>query len=465
MCSVSSSLNKIPAKEVSLRGRIHLPTICLLILLILVLASSAVFSSPNVSATTLPNGMRVIVREEHTVNLTAVDIWVKAGSVYETPDKNGVAHLVEHMIFKATKKYGPGQIDREIEGLGAELNGGTSKDWVHFYTTVASEYLPIALDALADAIINAQFRSEDIEKERQVVLDEIARAENNPSQRAFNLFSQVAFSVHPYSLPPTGSRDSVSTLTRDDLISFYERYYRPENICVVIVGDVMQTEAVELVKKAFSGFEGKKRPMESDFLPPTEPPPTGTKVRHFKSLNDKTYVVVGYQAPSASEFSDACALDVILAVLGDTYRGRISSALNAKGIQFSSISTDFITQRYPTTFSVCIATQAGQTNAIISALLSEFQRLGKDPLSIAELTHAKRLVEGSDLFEQETVSGQARALGLYATVASFDLALKYEETVRNITAAEIMSVARKYFTNGKCYVAVISNQSGEQDDR
>ncbi|MGB9586745.1 MAG: M16 family metallopeptidase [Armatimonadota bacterium] len=447
-----------------MRGRIHPLIICLPALLILILASSAVFSSSNVLATTLPNGMKVIVREEHAVNLAAVDIWVKAGSVCETPDKNGVAHLVEHMIFKATKKYGPGQIDKEIEGLGAELNGGTSKDWVHFYTTVASEYLSIALDALADAVVNAQFRPEDIEKERQVVLDEIARAENNPSQRAFNLFSQVAFSVHPYSLPPTGSRDSVSRLTREDLISFYRRYYRPENTCVVIVGDVSQETALELVKKAFSGFEGRGRPTEADSVPPTEPPPAGTKVRHFKSLNGKTYVVVGYQAPPASEFSDACALDVILAVLGDTYRGRIASALNAKGIQFSSINTDFITQRYPTTFSVCVATQDRDTNAIISAILSELQRLSKEPLSTAELTHGKRMVEGSDLFEQETVSGQARALGLYATVASFDLALKYGETVRNITAVDIMSVAKKYFTNGNCYVAVISNQLGEQND-
>jgi zinc protease len=416
--------------------------------------------SAEVFVTTLANGMKVIIKENHSINLAAVDVWVKAGSVNESPDKNGVAHFVEHMIFKATKKYGPGQIDREIEGLGAELNGGTSKDWVHFYTTVASEYLPVVLDALADAIINAQFRPEDIEKERQVILDEIARAENNPSQRAFDLFSQVAFSIHPYRLSPVGSRESVSKLTRDDLLTFYNRYYTPENTCVVIVGDVEYEVALELVKKAFAGFQSRSQTAESSLPFASEPTPGGTKVRHFPSLNGKTYVVVGYPAPPVSEFIDACTLDVILALFGDTHRGRISSALNAQGISFSIISTDFIAQRYPTTFSVCVGINKGDTSAVISAILSEFRRLTQELVSDGELAHAKRVVEGSDLFEQETVSGQARALGLYESVASYDLALKYGETVRSITTERLMAVAKKYFASNDCYIAVISNDLG-----
>jgi len=415
----------------------------------------------SVFATTLPSGLRVIIRESHAINLAAVDIYVRAGSVNESAANSGVSHFVEHMIFKATERYGPGQIDREIEGLGAELNGGTSKDWVHFYTTVASEYLPAALDAVADAIVNAQFRPEDIEKERQVILDEIARAESNPSQRTFNLFSQAAFTVHPYRLPPMGARESISGLTRNDLLAYYRQHYRPGNACVVIVGDVVTSDALAVVQRAFKAF-GAAQTSAQPGSPPAEPPLTSARVRRFRSLTDKAYVVLGYHAAPALDLKEVCALDVILALLGDTHRGRISAALNANGTQFSTVTTDFVTQRHPTTFSVLVSVGPADAENVVPVLLSEFHRLRVRAVPDNELDDAKRLVEGSDLFEQETFSGQARALGLYESIASYDLALKYAPTVRSVSSADVMEVAKKYFTGGNCCVALVEPEPAQK---
>jgi len=439
----------------------YLRSIILAILLFTLFFRCSAILAEGVSSTTLPDGMKVIIRESHAINLAAVDIWVKAGSVNETSANSGISHFVEHMTFKATDKYGPGQIDREIEGLGAELNGGASRDWVHFYTTVASEYLPTALEVLADAIMNARFRPEDVEKERQVILDEIARAESNPSQRALHLFSQAAFTVHPYRLPPTGARESISKLSRDDLAAYYNRYYRPENTCVVIVGDVVTSDVLALAQRAFSGF-GRAVQGGQPTSPPAEPPLTSARVRRFRSLTDKAYVVLGYHAAPASELREVCALDTILALLGDTYRGRISAALNANGIQFSAAATDFIAQRYPATFSVLVSVSPADVERVVSILLSEFHRLGRHAAPDSELEQAKRLVEGSDLFEQETVSGQARALGLYESVASYDLLLKYAPTVRSISPADIMEVAKKYFAGSNCCVALIEPEQPQK---
>ena len=407
------------------------------------LASLPVFASEEVTVTTLPSGLRVIVREGHAVNIAAVDIWIRAGSADETADTNGVAHFVEHMIFKATSKYGPGEIDREIEGVGAEVNGGTSKDWSHFYTSVASEYLPTAVNVLADAISNARFRPEDIEIERKVILDELARAEGNQSQRALDLFAKAAFPSSPCRFPAAGDRDVISRMTRDEVFAHYQRYFTPENTCVVIAGDVSSSAAVALVEKAFAGFTRISTAKRA--APPDEPPITSPVVVKHPSPGKDAYLVLGYRVPGVSHFGEVCALDVMLALMGDEHEGRILRALNEKNIRFSTISTDFVTQRYPGAFSVLVEVEPKDADAARDALLSEYRRLADELVPDGELDRAKRLVEGGDLFDQETFAGQARALGMYDAIASYDLDLKYGDVVRGLTAADVMDVARKYF--------------------
>jgi len=362
------------------------------------------------------------------------------------------------MVFKAPEKYGPGEIDRTIEGLGAQLNGGTSKDWVHFYTTVASEHLPTALDAVADAVMNARFRPEDIEKERRVIVDEIARTESNPSRHALDLLSGLAFTVHPYRFPATGTRESIAQLTREELLSYYSARYIPANICVVIAGDVSRTDAVALVKSAFRGFGRDRDPTVSGSAKvpavPKEPLQPGPRSGHLQLGTKQSYIAVGFHVPGVAEFKAACALDVVLAALGDTHRGRVSAALARAGIRFSKVSTDFVTQRDPTTFSVLAAVEPEDADKVLPVVLSEFRKLAKYQLTSHEFADAKRLVEGSHLFEQETFAGQARALGFYESIGSYEMALRYPETVRAVTADDVMNMASKYFATN-AYTLVI----------
>lgn len=407
----------------------------------------------DVRSAVLPNGMKVIVREGHTINLAALDIWIKAGSIYESESTSGATHFIEHLIFKGTPKYGPGRIDREIERFGAQINGGTSRDYIHLYTTVPSEHVPMALDLLADAIMNAQFRAEDIETERRIILDEIARSESDPVQRALTLFARTAYVTHPYRLSPMGSRESIARLTRDDLVAFYRRHFVPANTSVAIAGDVDFSAVVRMVEQAFSGF-GNDVKQDQSSLPPAEPPLSAKRVSYHRSFTNQSYVVLGYHAAPASDLTAVCALDVILALLGDEFHGRLATALNAKGIRFGTIKVDYTTQRQPSTFAVLLSVRPEDVDRAIEVILAEYRRLADEVVPADELAHAKRVVEGSDLFEQETFSGQARALGLYESVASYDHALKYGSTVREITSADVQSVATRYFT-GDRYCAVV----------
>lgn len=446
--------------------RVHRSLLIYLLLIFLALIAPvfAQDASDSVSSTVLPNGMRVIVREGHTINLAAVDIWVRAGSGNETPAQNGVSHMLEHMLFKATKKYGPGEIDREIEGVGAELNGGTSKDWVHFYTTTASQYLPTVVDLIADAITNPEFRPEDIDKERQVVLDEIARSESDLSWRAGNLFARTAYGSHPYSLPSSGMKDTILKLTRDDLLAYYHRHYTPANTCVVIAGDVSRQDALDCVKKAFSGFNQTAGSGELPATPAASTSEKGPHVQRFKWQGEESYAVLGFPAPPATEFKDVCTLDVISILLGDTYRGRVAEALNAAKIPFEKIDTEFMVQRDPSTISVLVSADGANIDKIPPILLAEFRKLASENLAEPDISQAKARVEGSDLYEQETYSGQANVLGLYASIGTYDMALNYTPTVAELRAADVTAFASKYFA-GDNYTCIVVGPAKPADGK
>jgi zinc protease len=202
-----------------------------------------------------------------------------------------------------------------------------------------------------------------------------------------------------------------------------------------------------MVKAAFSGMKSSPASAVREEAP-EEPSPTEPRVSRVKSPTSQAYVVTGYMGPSASDFKDACAMDVILVILGDTQSGRLSAAFAGAGVRFGKISSDFTTQKYPSTVSVLAATSPGAVDAAAGVIQKEFQRLAEEPVSDAELASAKRIVEGGDLFDQETYSGQARLLGLYDMVGTFDMSLRYASTVRSLSAEYIREAAKKYFKRG-----------------
>lgn len=427
-------------------------TIPATLLAIFTLAATSAHAAAPVTATTLDNGLKVIVQEDHSTDLVAVDVWVRAGSVYETDEASGASHFIEHLLFRATENRGPGQIDLEIESLGAGAEARTSRDSAHFYTVVARRYLDKALGILSDAVMHPLFRPQDVEHERRVILDEIARKESGPWAVLQDRVFRAAYTVHPYKLPVEGTRDSVTKITQDQIVDQYNRLYTPGNMAVVLVGDVTPADGAAAVGKAFAGFE--KKPLQRA-SPPSEPT-RSEQVREIVKRDTRlSYLAVAFAAPSVKDRPDVYAMDVLLSHLGIGYQSWLATELRDRQKLAVDVSSEFITQRYPSLAILSVATEPGKVVAAEEAILAKVAELRASLISDADLARAKRSLEGGYAFDVETFQGRASTLGFYEMIDGFEFAATYIQNIRKMTAQDIQALARKYIDPDRAVVVVL----------
>lgn len=394
----------------------------------------------SIKLKTLPNGLRVLVREAHEAPLVTVDLWVRAGSARETSETNGVAHFMEHLLFRGTAKRGRGEVDRAIEELGSTLNATTSRDWMHLYTTVASRYWQNALEVIADAVKNSALRPEDVEREQMIILDELARAADDPIRDANQRLAELLFRNHPYRLPVAATRDSIIRIQREQIVQFYRKYYVPNNASLVIVGDVTEAEAFAAAQKFFGDWQKRE---VTDPEPAAEPPPDAPRRAEFRVRRGLPTVGVAFLAPSVKEVADVCACDLLLALLGQR-DGLLTRLLVGQGVA-TRVTTEFLTQRYPGIFSIVVELpQKGDPARVEAMVVGALQQLAKTPVSEAELSRAKREILGNYLFSMETTEGQASTLGFYEMIDTYLFATEYEKNVQAVSVEDIRRVVEKY---------------------
>lgn len=416
--------------------------IVLLLLCLLVSAGAQANSLPaeSIKIRTLPNGLRVLVREAHEAPLVTIDLWVRAGSARETSETNGVAHFMEHLLFRGTAKRGRGEVDRDIEELGATLNATTSRDWMHLYTTVASRYWQNALEVIADAVQNSALRPEDVEREQMIILDELARAADDPLRDANQRLAELLFPNHPYRLPVAATRESIIRIQREQVVQFYRKYYVPNNASLVIVGDVTEAEAFAAAQKFFGDW---KKGEIADPEPAPESPPDSPRRAEYKVRRGTPVVGIGFIAPSVKQVADVCAADVLLSLLGQR-DGLLTRLLVGQGVA-TRVTTEFLTQRYPGIFSIVIDLPEGGKPAQVEAMVvGALQQLARTPVSEAELARAKREILGNYLFSVETTEGQASTLGFYEMIDTYLFATEYEKNVQAVKPEDIRRVVETY---------------------
>jgi zinc protease len=223
-------------------------TLCLLItfsiLLIMPFGSLARELIPGLHRAGLSNGLTAIVKENHRAPVVAVQVWIQAGSVYETEKERGITHLIEHMIFKGTGKRGPGEVAKEIESVGGSINAYTSLDYTVYHCVVPKQFLNNALDVLSDAVFHSSFDPEELEREKKVVIEEIRMRDDRPKTRLSSLSMETAYKAHPYGFPVIGYPETVKSFGRKDILAYMERRYRPSQIAVVVVGDVEASQTL-----------------------------------------------------------------------------------------------------------------------------------------------------------------------------------------------------------------------------
>ncbi len=225
--------------------------------LVMVPGAAAFVDHGEIATRTLPNGLEVLVREDPAQSVVEVQIWVGAGSRDEPDGQEGIAHLFEHMLFKGTEKRGVGEIAAAIESAGGDINAYTSMDQTVYHITIASDYFLTAMGVLSDAIQNSSFDRGELEREKLVVLEEIRMRNDRPPIMLHQKAMNNAYQKHPYRLPVIGTVESVSSFTRDDIVKYIDKHYYPENITVVVVGDVGAEPVIKKVHDLFGGLAEK----------------------------------------------------------------------------------------------------------------------------------------------------------------------------------------------------------------
>jgi zinc protease len=396
----------------------------------------------TVTEYTLANGLQVLVAPSDAADLVTLDVWVGAGTRRETAQNNGVAHFMEHLIFKGTPTRKPGEIDAAIENLGGSLNAATSYDWAHFYGTVASADTPAALAILSDALMNSQMRQADIDAEKPVILSEMARDTGSATGRISRVYNALTFPDHPYGRPLLGTADHVSNMPRQAILDFYHTFYAPSNATLILAGKITPEAGLALAQKDFGAWPVRAVP-DDKTLP--EAPQTEIREQHLTAPVAHGFLQIGFHAPSVQDKPDAWVMDVLMTLLGQGGNNRLEEDLERKQKLVRAISTNYLTQRDPGTMSITAEFDPGDYPAVRTAILHEIAALCDTPVSDDEISAAKHTLLASYLFDTQTNSGRANALGFYSRIDTYQYDTQYVGRFESVTPAQVQTVARKYF--------------------
>lgn len=389
-----------------------------------------------------------------TTDVVSVDIWVRAGGRHESADGLGMSHFLEHMVFKGTERLAPGVLDRVIEGRGGITNAATGHDFTHYYITVAAPDLAETLPYLAEVVMNATIPDAEFERERQVVLEEIRRAEDNPDHCAFQMVMQAAYATHPYGRPVLGTCESLMQLTPAQMRQYHSRWYRPDNMTVVVVG---QFEPEALFTQLEALFLATPSECDVPALP-LHPLPTFKSVQRLDTVQPRlehTRLIMAWPGASVQQWEDACALEMLATTLGEGRSSRLVSQLRESLGWVLGVSSSSSVHQDPGLFYVSVYLHEHHLERVEAAIVAEIERLGTEWVTEAELYRAKRLLTNEFIFATESPSQLARVYGFYHLSGGLDLADRYLALVETMTVEQLRAVAARYLVSDRYIITVL----------
>jgi zinc protease len=396
--------------------------------------------------TTLPNGLNVVLLEDHSTPIVHVQMWYHVGSKNERPGRTGFAHLFEHMMFKGSKNVEPEGHPSYISSVGGQSNAFTTEDATIFWETLPSQYLPLALWLEADRMATLRIEQRVFETEREVVKEERRmRVENQPYGRLQELIYDQAFTVHPYKHPVVGSMKDLEAASVDDVRDFFHSYYVPNNATAVLAGDFDTKEALSLVTQYLGRVAKSEKPVPRDI--PKEPPQRKEKRVTLQEEWPLPAVVVAHHITFDGN-PDSYPLHIASKILSDGQSSRIYRKLVYEtGIALAAFGGGNIIEDPNLFFAVAIVQPGHTTKQAANALIAELDRLRDEPVSATELQQAKNQFARDYILGRESVKDKAEVLG-HAVVIHNDIKTADGEfdIFQNMTPADVQRVARTYFT-------------------
>jgi len=410
---------------------------------------------------TLANGMSLIVKPDRRAPTAVHMLWLRVGSMEEVDGTSGVAHVLEHMLFKGTPNVPGGEFSRRVAALGGRDNAFTSHDYTGYYQQIPSARLADVMQLEADRFAHNQWPDEEFKKELEVVKEERRmRTEDNPRALMYEALNATVFVASPYRRPIVGWMSDLEALKPEDARAFYQRWYVPANAAVVVAGDVDVAEVRRLAEKYYGSIPSRAVPERK---PRVEPMQTGIKRMAFKAPAEQALVTLAYKVPSFQSFEggpdedDALALTVLAAVL-DGYSGaRLERALTQgpNRLADSAGADNGLWGRGPQLFTLSAVPAQGETAEEVEAALREqVARIAAEGVSEAELNRVKTQWVASEVYKLDSVFNQARELGTsWVQGQPLGANERVSERLRTVTAEQVKAVASKYFGDDQLTVA------------
>lgn len=402
--------------------------------------------------TRLDNGLTVIIEEEHAAPVVSVQMWVRVGGADETDKEAGISHVFEHMLFKGTEKRKVGQIANMIESVGGDINAYTSFDNTVYYTTVPSRHFATGLDIISDAIQHSSFDPDELKKELEVVLEEIRMNDDSPSRNIYKNLLATSYTAHPYKRPVIGFKETVNTFTREQILKFFKKWYIPNNMTLVIVGDVNKDAALKAVKESFKDFKKAPDPHKKR---PVEPAQEGFRTKLITQPVKEARFGMGFHIPDAKS-GDTYAIDVMSVILGGGHSSRLYKKLKIEQALVHDISSYPMSLKDPGIFLITGSLESKNADKAVYAALREITRLRTEGPSHDELEKAKINLESDFVYQRETMQGIADKLGYFETMfKDLDYEKKYLEGIRKVTTDDIKKTIGKYLNASNLTAAVL----------
>lgn len=405
----------------------------------------------------LDNGQTVIIQEVRNNPIVIIDTWIKTGSIDEEDSNNGVAHFLEHLFFKGTKNHAPGEFDRILETKGAITNAATSKDFTHYYVTIPSKDFDLAMELHADMIMHPLIPRNEMEKERKVVLEEINKDLQSPTKILHENLNTMMYQDHPYKRKVIGRSEVIETITREQVLDFYNKHYSPSNMITVVIGDVDTNHTLERIKEVFNS-EYKK---QTKIIYPKEQQLT-KQIKKAEYLQTETgYMAIGFRGVQISD-NDSYVLDVLATILGDGRSSVLNQVLKEKKRLAFSVDAGNMTSRDDGIFYISANFEPNKCKQVQDAIFEEIKKIHEKGVTDEQLKLAKNMIERNTYYARESITNIATEIG-YTMALTNDIKFyeNYLNNIKCVTKEAVKKAANKYLGTEKSAISIVLPESAK----
>ena len=414
---------------------------------------------------TLDNGMRVIVKEDHRSPVVVSMVWYRAGSLDEVNGKTGVAHVLEHMMFKGTKKTKPGEYSEIIAAAGGRENAFTGADYTAYFQRLEKSKLPVSMNMESDRMQNLVITEAEFKKEIKVVMEERRwRTDDKPKAQVNELFNSLIFRVHPYGRPIVGWMNDLENMTYDDAIEWYKMWYSPSNAIMVVAGDIDTKKVFSEAIKYFAKIPAYK---VASRKPQAEPEQNGPRRAVLKAPSKLSYIQMGYPAPTLGKDGikntrEAFAIEVLVGILSGTSSARLNQNLVRKTSSALSVGASYsmLSRGGQSTFEMYGTPSKGVSVVDLERYLKiELKKIVDNGVTDTELNRVITSVIAGEVYQKDSVFGAAMQIGQLETMGySHKIVDDYIGNIKNVTSTDIQEVIKKYFHEDVLTVVTLDPQ-------